>query len=506
MKHIVSPGLIITIVCIYFLFLSVISYLTSRKADNASFFSANKKSPWILVAIGMIGASLSGVTFISIPGLVGANQGNQAFSYMQVVLGYLVGYTIIATVLMPLYYKWNLVSIYAYLNKRFGYFSHKTAASFFLLSRMVGASLRLYLVAIVFQRFVMDHFGIPFFATVSLTILLIWVYTYRGGIKTIVWTDTIQTLTMLIAVVLTILAINEAMGLSMMEMWDQIKNAGYSKTFFFEEGWNDANNFFKQFIGGVLIATAMTGLDQDMMQKNLTCNSLQSAQKNIFVFSIILVFANLLFLSLGAMLYIYANSIGLEIPAKTDQLYPILALTELPIYVGVLFVVGLIAAAYSSADSALTSLTTSFCIDFLNFESSNRTEAQKRRTRIIVHIIFSCILLCIILIVHSLPNNAIINYLFKAAGYTYGPIMGLFAFAILTKRKIRLFNKTDRNKSDLLVLPIAAVAIALTVYLDLNSKTLFNGFTFGFTNLALNAAIMFIGLFLISEPKASAKI
>jgi len=396
-----SPQLIITVVILYFAFLSGVSYLTSRNANNDSFFSANKKSPWLLVAIGMIGASLSGVTFISIPGLVGKTGANQAFSYMQMVFGYLVGYAVIAMVLMPIYYKWKVVSIYSYLGKKLGFFSHKTAAFFFLISRIAGASLRLYLVSIVFQKFVMDSFGIPFAVTVSLTIALVWVYTFRGGIKTIVWTDTIQTITMLLAVVLTIWAILNSLDMNVTEMWATMSDAGYTKTFFFDEGWNDSNNFFKQFFGGALIATAMTGMDQDMMQKNLTCKSLGDAQKNIGVFSVILIFANLLFLALGGMLYIYANAKGIAIPERTDQLYPILALEYLPTGIGVLFVVGLIAAAYSSADSALTSLTTSFCIDFLGFESSSKDEASKKRTRIAVHVMFSVILLIFILVVNS---------------------------------------------------------------------------------------------------------
>ncbi len=481
---------------IYFGFLSLISYFSSRNSSNTTFFSANKKSPWMLVAIGMIGASLSGVTFISIPGQVGNGGGGQAFSWMQMVLGFLVGYAIIAFVLMPLYYKWNLVSIYSYIGKRLGFFSQKTAASFFILSRVVGASLRLFLVAIVFQKFVMDHFGVPFFLTVAITIILIWVYTFRSGIKTIVWTDTIQTITMLTAVVLTILAIMNVMEYSFSDMIGAMREAGYSQIFFFEGGWNDPNNFFKQFIGGALIATAMTGLDQDMMQKNLTCNSLQSAQKNVAVFSIILVFANLLFLTLGALLYLYAQHQGVMVPERTDQLYPLLALTELPIYIGVFFVIGLIAAAYSSADSALTSLTTSFCIDFLGFESSTKTEQEKKRIRIIVHVGFSLLLLVIILLVKSINHDAVVKTLFRAAGYTYGPLIGLFAFGMFTNRRIRQFDPIQ----DLLVVFIALMAIGMTIFLDLNSKELFNEFTFGYTTLALNGLLMFIGLWLISEP------
>ncbi len=472
--------------------------MTSKGANNATFFSANKKSPWILVAIGMIGASLSGVTFISIPGLVGSDGSNQAFSYMQMVFGYLIGYALIAFVLMPIYYRWKVVSIYSYLGDKLGFFSHKTAAFFFLISRIAGASMRLFLVAIVFQKFVMDSFGIPFVVTVGLTIALIWVYTFRGGIKTIVWTDTIQTITMLIAVILTIGAILNSLDMSIAEMWTNLSDRGYNKIFFFEEGWNDSNNFFKQILGGAIITLAMTGMDQDMMQKNLTCKSLGDAQKNIGVFSIILIFANLLFLTLGAMLYVFALEKGIEIPVKSDQLYPTLALQHLPQTIGVLFVVGLIAAAYSSADSALTSLTTSFCVDFLGFESSSKTENQKRNTRIIVHISFSIILLLVILLVKALPSDAIVNHLFRAAGYTYGPIMGLFIFAILTNRTWRLnFSKGYMN--DFIVPFVAVVAITITVIIDLNSAKWFSGFTFGNVIMALNAFLMILGLFIFSK-------
>lgn len=500
MPELVSPTIILIVVICYFSFLTVVSYHSSRGATNETFFKANNSSPWLLVAIGMIGASLSGVTFISIPGLVGASGGNQAFSYMQMVFGYLVGYAVIAYVLLPLYYRWKLTSIYAYLGERLGFMSHKTAAGFFILSRVVGASMRLFLVAIVFQKFVMDYYHVPFFVTVTITILLIWAYTFQGGIKTIVWTDTIQTVTMILAVIFTVLAITKSLDLNLTEMWTEIKSLGYTKVFFFEGGWNDPNNFFKQFVSGALIATAMTGLDQDMMQKNLTCNSLASAQKNIKVFSIILVFANLLFLILGALLYLYASKSGLEIPTRTDQLYPTIALTQLPAYVGVLFVLGLIAAAYSSADSALTSLTTSFCIDFLGYDKNQWTESKKKRTRIYVHIAFSILLLFVILIVKSLNNDAIVNNLFKAASYTYGPLMGLFAFGMLTKRQLKEWKIGDLNLKDSLALVVALLAILITYQLDVNSKEWFGGFTFGFTTLAVNGLLMFIGLFAISSP------
>jgi SSS family transporter len=483
-----SPELILSIVAGYFLVLMGVSWYTSRKADNADFFIAGRQSPWILVAIGMIGASLSGVTFISIPGAVGAGGSNQAFSYMQMVFGYLLGYMVIAHVLMPLYYRLNLTSIYSYLEQRFGFFSYKTGAAYFLLSRIIGASFRLYLVAIVLQQFVMAPFGIPFWGTVAITILLIWVYTFQGGIKTIVWTDTLQTVCMLTAVVLTIFAIGDALEQDISGLISLIQNSDYAQLFFFEGGWADPNNFFKQFVSGALITVVMTGLDQDMMQKNLSCRTLGEAQKNVYLFSVILVFANLLFLTLGALLYIYAASIGLEIPEKTDQLYPTLALLHLSPTIGIVFILGLIAAAYSSADSALTALTTSFCVDFLDFEKTDKTEEEKKKTRWAVHIGFSLILLTVILIFDALSNDAVINELFKIAGYTYGPILGLFVFGMFTNRQLR----------DKFVIPVCIVAPIVSYFINNNSAELFGGFQFGFLIIALNGLITFLGLWAIS--------
>lgn len=484
-----SPELILGVVTVYFLLLMVVSFFTSREADNADFFNAGKKSPWFLVAFGMIGASLSGVTFISIPGAIGNGGTNQAFSYMQMVFGYLVGYAVIATVLMPLYYRLNLTSIYGYLEERFGFMAYKTGAGYFLLSRVIGASFRLYLVAIVLQKFVMEAFGIPFWGTVSITILLIWIYTFRGGIKTIVWTDTLQTICMLSAVILTIGAIGNALETDLGGLFTMVKNSEYSQMFFFEGGWSDTNNFFKQFLSGALIALVMTGLDQDMMQKNLSCKTLGEAQKNMFTFSIILVFANLLFITLGALLYIYATSVGIEIPAKADQLFPTIALQNLSPTIGIVFILGLIAAAYSSADSALTSLTTSFCVDFLDFEkNTEKTEEEKKKTRWMVHIGFSVLLLFTILIFNAVSNDSVINEVFKAAGFTYGPLLGLFAFGILSTRQIQ-------NR---FVLPVCLIAPFATYLINRFSADLLGGFEFGSLIILLNGFLTFIGLILIS--------
>ncbi len=473
----------------YFVGLYLVSFFTSKNSDSNTFFSANKNSPWILVAIGMIGASLSGVTFISIPGVVGAGGYNMAFSYMQMVFGYLVGYFIIATVLMPIYYKLNLISIYGYLEQRFGFYSYKTGAFYFIVSRIIGATFRLFLVSMVFHQFIGEPFGIPLWLTVLLTIILIWIYTYKGGIKTIVWTDTIQTVCMLTAVILSIYFIGKEMDLGLTDLIPTIQSSEYSQMFFWEGGWADANNFFKQFISGALIALVMTGLDQDMMQKNLTCRSLGDAQKNVFLFSVILIFANLLFLSLGALLYMYADFIQLAIPERSDLLYPIIALEHLPPFLGIVFILGLIAAAYSSADSALTSLTTSFCFDFLDFDKKDRTEKEKKKIRILVHIAFSFILYVIILIFSTLNDTAVINDLLVWAGYTYGPLLGLFAFGIFTKRKI----------IDKLVIPVAIIAPILSYLINTNSELIFGDFKIGSLVIALNGFLTFLGLLAISK-------
>jgi len=490
-----SPLAILGAIAAYFGLLMFISYRTGRDANNRNFFLAGRQAPWLLVAIGMIGTSLSGVTFISIPGVVGLEAApgdavepyNKAFSYMQMVFGYLLGYLVIATVLMPLYYRLKLTSIYEYLGRRLGFSAYKTGAGFFLLSRTIGAAFRLYLIAIVFQKFVFGPLGVPFSITVLSTILLIWIYTFRGGINTIVWTDTIQTVSMLLAVVLTIFAIAQSLETSAGGLIEMVQQSSYSQVFFFEDGWNDPNNFFKQFVSGALITIVMSGLDQDIMQKNLSCKNIGDAQKNMFTFSIILVFANLLFLTLGAILYIYATQVGLDIPAKSDQLFPTVALQHLSPFIGLIFILGLIAAAYSSADSALTSLTTSFCVDFLDFEKRD-DEEKKQRTRIYVHVAFSAILFLTIIVFNSVSNAAVITELFRAATYTYGPLLGLFAFGLLTRLKVR----------EKLVIPVCILAPVISYFIDVNSSRFLFGFQFGYTILALNGLLTFLGLLAIS--------
>ena len=474
-----NPTQIILLIAAYFGLLILISYFTGKKSGNDAFFKGNRQSPWYVVAFGMIGASLSGVTFISVPGWIEASQ----FSYMQVVLGYIVGYLVIGLVLLPLYYRLNLTSIYTYLETRFGNYSYKTGASFFLISRVIGASFRLYLVANVLQIILFDELGIEFWQTVTITVLLIWLYTFKSGIKTIVWTDTLQTLFMLIAVGVTIYFVSDELGLSGSSIFGYVLDSDLSKTFFFDD-FKSGNYFWKQFISGAFIAIVMTGLDQDMMQKNLTCRTLQDAQKNMFWFTIVLTIVNFVFLSLGLLLTVYAQQNGID--AHKDDLFPILAKNHLGIGVFVFFLLGLIAAAYSSADSALTSLTTSFSIDILDIEKKHSPEKQVRiRKRI--HVIISIVLILVIIAFKYIIKDAsVIAKLFVFAGYTYGPLLGLYAFGLFSKWQVK----------DKLVPIIAILSPILSYIISVNSLKWF-GFEFGFFILILNGLLTFLGLILI---------
>ena len=475
-----QPLHILFLIAGYFGVLMLISFLTNKGGTNAEFFKANRQSPWYLVAFGMIGASLSGVTFISVPGWVEASQ----FSYFQVVLGYTVGYAVIGLVLLPLYYKLNLTSIYTYLDGRFGRYSYKTGASFFILSRIVGASFRLYLVAVVLQNLIFDGLNVPFWATVTITILLIWLYTFKSGIKTIVWTDTLQTLFMLIAVGVTIVYVSEDLGINSENIFSYLANSNLSKMLFFED-WKSGDFFWKQFISGAFISIVMTGLDQDMMQKNLTCRNLKDAQKNMFWFTIVLTIVNFVFLALGLLLTVYAQQNGVD--AHKDQLFPELATQGyFGIGVAIVFILGLIAAAYSSADSALTSLTTSFSIDILDIEKrySEKKQVVARKT---IHVIMSLVLIItIILFKYVIADATVIAKLFTFAGYTYGPLLGLYAFGLFSKWKVK----------DKLV-PIVALATPILGYvISINSLKWF-GFEFNFFILVLNGALTYLGLVLI---------
>jgi len=472
---------IILLIASYFGVLILISYFTGKKSNNATFFNANKQSPWYLVAFGMIGASLSGVTFISVPGWIEASQ----FSYMQVVLGYILGYLMIGTVLLPLYYKLNLTSIYTYLEERFGNYSYKTGASFFLISRIVGASFRLYLVANVLQIILFDELGVEFWQTVTITVVLIWLYTFKSGIKTIVWTDTLQTLFMLIAVGVAIYFVSEDLGIGGRNLLGYVLDSDMSKMFFFDD-IKSGNYFWKQFLSGAFIAIVMTGLDQDMMQKNLTCKTLRESQKNMFWFTIVLTIVNFVFLSLGLLLTVYAQQHGID--AHKDELFPVLAKQHLGIGVFVFFLLGLIAAAYSSADSALTALTTSFSIDILNIEK--KYDAKKQvKVRKTIHILISCVLILVIITFkYLIKNESVIAKLFVFAGYTYGPLLGLYAFGLFTKRLVK----------DKLVPIIAILSPILSYIISVNSLKWF-GFEFGFFILILNGFLTFVGLLLIHK-------
>jgi Na+/proline symporter len=485
-----TPYLALGILFVYFFILIIISIKTSKGADSNSFFTANKSVPWWLVAFGMIGTSISGVTFVSVPGAVGV----KFFSYFQMVLGFTAGYVFIGTVLMPLYYRLNLISIYGYLNTRYGFWSYKTGSAFFLLSRTLGSAVRLFIAAKVLQIAIYDPLGVPFELSVIFTIALIWVYTFKGGIQTIVITDTLQTFFLITAVAMTIYLIANQLNLSFGEMISQVYSSPMSETFFFDGGWGDAKNFFKLFISGAFIAIVMTGLDQDLMQKNLTCKNIKEAQKNMFWFTITLVFVNIMFLGLGALLYMYAAQKGIQTPTNTDDLYPMMALKVFSdpsfgmagILVGVTFLIGITAATYASSDSALTALTTAFSIDFMNVE--NKTEVDRIKIKNRVHIGFSVIFVIVILIFNVLNNSDVISAVYKIASYTYGPLLGLFAYGIYTKR-----NVIDKY------VPFICVASPILTYFSVILIEKYTGYIFGFENLLLNGLITVVGLMIFRK-------
>ncbi|PIP53746.1 MAG: sodium:solute symporter [Bacteroidetes bacterium CG23_combo_of_CG06-09_8_20_14_all_32_9] len=471
-----SSILVFSIISVYFIVLLIIARLTSRGATSQTFFNAKRKSPWFVVAFGMIGTSLSGVTFMSVPGWVGTTQ----FSYMMIALGYFFGYIVIATVLLPLYYRLNLTSIYSYLGDRFGFRSYKTGAFFFILSRSLGAAFRMYIVINVLQIFVFDAWNIPFWLTVFIFIVLVILYTYQGGVKTIVWTDSLQTIGMLTAVVLTIVFISNELGLSFPHLVEKVQNSSMSDMFFAGE-WNDKRHFLKQFLAGMFITITMTGLDQEMMQKNLSCRNIREAQKNMFTFSVIIVFVILMFLFLGAILYMYAYANNIAIPKITDDLYPLLALKYFSPAVGIIFLIGLISAAFPSADGALTSLTTSFSVDFLGLNKKNLQEKQIRKTRYKVHLSFALLLLIIIVVFKAVNNQAVISKLLTVATYTYGPLLGLYSFGLFTKRYV----------NDRMVPFIAILSPIICYFLSTYSKQLFNGYELGYELLIINGMITF---------------
>ena len=486
----ITPIFILTLVLCYFSVLMLISYLTSKEDSNKEFFTANRSSSWYLVAFGMVGASLSGVTFISVPGWIEASQ----FSYFQVVLGYMVGYFVVAYVLLPVYYKNQVTSIYQYLDVRLGKNSHRAGALFFFISRVLGAAFRLFLVAIVLQQFIFDALHVPFEVTVILSIALIWVYTQRGGIKTIVWTDTLQTTLMILAVFLSIMYINKELGWSMMDFLKSAEFKQYNSVLV-TDSFLVRNHFFKSFIGGIFITICMTGLDQDMMQKNLSCRNLKDAQKNMIVFSLVLVVVTGLFMLLGALLYIYAGKEGIALPLmdgnpKTDLLFPEIALNgKLGLGVGITFILGLIAAAYSSADSALTSLTTSFCVDFLAIEKQDPAKQKSLRKK--THIGMSFLLILVVIAFKHILNTNVIDSLLTVAGYTYGPLLGLFAFSIFTKYTIK----------DRYVWFVVFASVGFTSILGSIDASVLGGYQIGYELLPLNGLFTFVGLILIRSKQ-----
>jgi Na+/proline symporter len=483
-----TPFLILSIFLAYTLILFLVTWITARKADSQSFFIGNKSSPWFVVAYGMIGASLSGVTFMSLPGWVKDTQ----FSYMVVVFGYLFGYFVIATVLMPLYYRLKLTSIYSYLEQRFGFWSYKTGAGFFIISRTLGASLRMYLVISVLQLFVFDAWNVPFWINVAIFIILIILYTFKGGIRTIIWTDTLQTTFMLLAVVLSVIYISRDLDISLPDLFTQVKNSSASTMFITE--WTHERFFLKQFLSGMFITITMTGLDQEMMQKNLSCRNIGAAQKNMFTFSGILVFVNLLFLFLGALLVIYVQTRGIHIESS-DEMFPTVAVRYLGPVAGLVFFIGLISAAFPSADGALTSLTTSVSIDFLGLDDKKGiTEKAKTRIRYIVHLSIAVVFFITVMIFGMLDDKAVIDKLFTIAGYTYGPLLGLYSFGLFTKRLVK----------DKLTPVIAILSPVICYILSSNSEALFNGYKFGFELLLLNGLITFLGLFIFSRKPEKA--
>ncbi len=493
-----SSTLLLCFLVGYFGVLIAIAFATSKNSsDNSTFFLANKNSKWYLVAFGMIGTALSGVTFISVPGEVGAPGGNQ-FQYFQFVLGNAVGFIIIATVLLPLYYRMNLTSIYSYIEQRLGHYSYKTAAFIFLVSRTLGSATRLYLVVIVLQRFIFDTYGVPFWVTVLISLGLIWSYTFKGGLKTIIITDTLQTFFLVLSVFLTIYFICDSLSLSIPQAFETIKSSSYSKIFFFEDFLTSKFYFSKQFIGGIFVTIAMTGLDQDLMQKNLSMKTIGEAQKNMFTFTGIFVVLNIFFLSVGALLYIFATKNGIEIPLdhitgkpRTDLLFPEIALNHLTTIPAIVFMLGLTAATFATTDSALTALTTSFCVDFLGMnkkENAEKKDAVKKRH--IVHVVFSLLMFFVIIIINSLNSSSVVSLIFLIASYTYGPLLGLYSFGLFVK---------SRGLHDKLVPLVCIISPILCYLLATNTEKLLGGYVFSVELILINGFITFMGLLLISK-------
>ncbi len=484
-----SPVLLFSFVIGYFVILLVVAYFTSRNSNNESFFIGNKSSNWMLVAFGMIGTSLSGVTFVSVPGAVGKPfaGGFEAFSYFQVVLGYLIGYIVIAYVLLPLYYRLNLTSIYNYLSTRLGFASYKTGASFFILSRTLGATARLYLVVAILQDAILASFGVPFWLTTLIILVMILLYTFEGGVKTIVWTDTLQTTCMLAGLVICIIYILKSLNISFSEGLSTITEAGYTNIFITDP--NSRLFFLKQILAGAFITITMTGMDQEMMQKNISVRTLKDSQKNMLTFSTIMVIVNLLFLFLGGLLYLFAGTNG--VGATGDKLFPTVALEHMPPFISIVFIIALISALFPSADGAITALTSSFSIDLLGMKRrEDWDDKKKQKVRKTVHLVFAVIFLLFVMVFKWVNNPSMIGVILKVAAYTYGPLLGLFAFGMLTKRSVK----------DKLVPYIAFASPLICFVIDKFQQKIFGSFEIGLELLIINGLITFIGLYLVSSP------
>ncbi len=490
-----SPIILLSFLVVYFVVLLAVAHFTSKgSADNSTFFVANRNSKWYMVAFGMIGTALSGVTFISVPGAVGASD----FSYFQFVLGNAVGFIIIAYVLLPLYYRMNLTSIYTYLEERFGFLSYKTGAAIFLVSRTIGSAFRLYLVAIVLQHFIFDAWNIPFAITVTICLVLIWLYTNKGGLKTIIVTDTLQTTFLITAVILSIYFMAKGLDFGVVETFEAVKESSYSKIFFWEDFVGSKTNFWKQFLGGIFITIAMTGLDQDLMQKNLSMGTIKEAQKNMITFTSVFVVINIFFLAVGALLYIFAakNNIDISSLATRDYLYPEIALNHLAVFPAIIFMMGLTAATFATTDSALTALTTSYCVDFLNFnKKANPNDPQLVRQRNYVHFGFSLLMLVVIMVFKLINDESVVTAIFTAASYTYGPLLGLFAFGMLTKRAV----------NDKFVPYIAVLSPLVVFILNKFVVSVYTSYVIGLDLIIINGFLTFLLLLITSPGQASEK-
>lgn len=481
---------ILTVFIVYTILILLIAHITSKKSTNEAFFNGNRKSPWFVVAYGMIGASLSGVTFMSVPG--GVYTGH--FTYLGIVFGYVIGYAVIAWILLPLYYKLKLTSIYSYLEMRFGQNSEKTGAAFFIISRLIGSALRMYLVVFVLYEFVFKTFGIPFFVPAIIFVALILIYTFKGGIKTVVWTDTLQTTFLILAAVLTVVFLLKKLDMSILEVLSLSAEKGITKVF--ETDWTNNKFFVKQILSGTFITITMTGLDQDMMQKNLTCKTLRDAQKNVMTSSLLFIIVNIIFLCLGATLIFYAQQTGFQLPVNennvviNDMIFPSIAFS-LSSLTSIFFIIGIIAAGYSSADGTLTALTTTFCFDFMHIDKNTKlTENEIAKRRKIIHICFAVLYLLIIILFRPFHNDSLIDKLFDIAGYTYGPLLGLYSFGLFVK---------NRTPNDKLVPYIAVLSPVISYLLNLYSEELFFGYKFGFEILIVNGLITFMALLAISK-------